>query len=84
MSGSIHDVVSLCRRSPYIALVVLCLGAAAPGGSAEYHVSGSDPSCSDSSPGTGAQPWCTLEHAADQVDAGDTVWIHGGCTTSSS
>ena len=33
---------------------------------------------SDSNPGTEAQPWRTVQHAADTMVAGDTVYIRGG------
>jgi hypothetical protein len=36
------------------------------------------PAGSDASPGTAAEPWATLQHAADQVVAGDTVIVHAG------
>ncbi len=32
----------------------------------------------DAAPGTAAQPWATLQHAAEQVVAGDRVVVHGG------
>jgi hypothetical protein len=41
-----------------------------------YYVSKT--SCSDSYPGTQAQPWCTIQHAADTVTAGDTVNVGAG------
>lgn len=33
---------------------------------------------SDSNPGTSAAPWRTIQHAADTMVAGDTVYIRGG------
>jgi hypothetical protein len=33
---------------------------------------------SDSGPGTKAQPWATLIHAAEQAKAGDTIVVRGG------
>lgn len=33
---------------------------------------------SDSNPGAQAQPWATLQHAADTVGPGDTVLVHVG------
>src|ERR1700733_12521323 len=33
---------------------------------------------SDAGPGTADQPWATISHAAEQVEAGDTVVIRGG------
>jgi len=48
-----------------------CLSAHA----ASYYVA---PSGSDTGPGTQAQPWRTLQHAADAVAAGDTVLVAPG------
>lgn len=36
------------------------------------------PGGSDSNPGTEAQPWATLQHAADSVNPGDTVIVQPG------
>ena len=33
---------------------------------------------SDNGPGTADQPWATINHAAEQVEAGDTVVVRGG------
>ena len=43
--------------------------------SATYYVA---PDGSDANPGTLAQPWATLQHAADSVGPGDTVYARGG------
>jgi Right handed beta helix region len=42
---------------------------------AEYHVA---PDGDDAGPGSAARPWRTVQHAADAVGAGDTVWIGPG------
>ncbi|THB79191.1 MAG: hypothetical protein D3926_11270 [Desulfobacteraceae bacterium] len=42
---------------------------------AQYYVSGGG---KDTDPGTLTQPWLTLQHAADNVSAGDTVIVRGG------
>ena len=42
---------------------------------ATYHVA---PAGSDAHPGTAQQPWLSLQHAAEQVHAGDRVLMHGG------
>ncbi len=42
---------------------------------ATYHVA---PLGSDAQAGTAQQPWLTMQHAAEQVKAGDTVLLHGG------
>jgi len=36
------------------------------------------PNGSDSNPGTKEQPWATIQHAADTLTAGQTVYIRGG------
>ena len=44
-----------------------------------YYVAKNNPGgCSDNWPGTETQPWCTIQHAADTVQAGDTVYIKEG------
>jgi Right handed beta helix region/Chitobiase/beta-hexosaminidase C-terminal domain len=45
-----------------------------PSGNA-YYVS---PSGSDSNNGSSATPWLTIQHAADSVKAGDTVYVRAG------
>ena len=42
-----------------------------------YHVA-LPPTGNDANPGTLAQPWATLQHAADTVGPGDTVLVHVG------
>ena len=36
------------------------------------------PTGDDANPGTLEAPWATLQHAADMVQAGDTVWVRAG------
>lgn len=36
----------------------------------------------DSNPGTAAQPWRTIQHAANVMVAGDTVFVRGASTMS--
>jgi hypothetical protein len=55
-----------------LASLLLIPGTAA---AAEFHVS---PAGSNASPGTAAEPWRTLSHAAGTVFPGDTVIVHGG------
>ncbi|MBN1150907.1 right-handed parallel beta-helix repeat-containing protein [candidate division WOR-3 bacterium] len=43
--------------------------------SATYYVDGDDPSASNSNPGTLNLPWLTIQHASEQMVAGDTVFI---------
>jgi parallel beta-helix repeat protein len=50
-------------------------------GSAEngYFVAKDNPGgCNDSWPGTEDQPWCTIQHAADTLNEGETVYIKEG------
>ena len=51
---------------------------ATPAAVTVYHVS---PSGNDASPGTAAQPWRTIQHAADTAGPGDTVLVHAGTYT---
>jgi len=46
-----------------------------PASGTSYYVSTSG---SDSNPGTFSKPWKTIQHAADSVHAGDTVYVRGG------
>lgn len=39
------------------------------------------PTGDDANPGTLSQPWRTIQHAADSVNAGDTVFVRGGVYT---
>jgi hypothetical protein len=43
-----------------------------------YYVDRSNPAASDSNPGTAAAPWLTITHAADTLQAGDTVIVKPG------
>ena len=45
---------------------------------AEYYVDNNHPSAADSNPGTEDLPWLTIQHAADVVVAGDTVYVKTG------
>jgi PKD repeat protein len=45
------------------------------------YVDGSAPSCSNSGPGTPAQPFCTISAAAAQAGPGQTVQVAGGTYT---
>ena len=49
--------------------------AASAAGGTTYYVA---PSGNDSNPGTIAQPWRTIQKAADTMVAGDTVYIRAG------
>lgn len=46
-------------------------------GADTFHVA-PPPAGSDANPGTEGAPWATLQHAADNVVAGDTVIVHDG------
>lgn len=55
---------------------LLFLAAAAPvAAQTTFHV---DPAGSDAADGSEAEPWATLQHAADEVGPGDTVVVHAG------
>jgi hypothetical protein len=59
-------------------LLALCLLLPTCLCAAELHVAGSDPAASDGHDGSAARPWKTISHAAQVIQPGDTVWIHGG------
>ena len=52
------------------------MGVVTPAQGAVYYVS--DESGDDSNPGTEAQPWKTIQKAANTLDAGDAVYIRAG------
>ena len=43
-----------------------------------YYVDKNHASASDSNPGTESQPWATIQHAAETLVAGETVYIRAG------
>ena len=45
---------------------------------ADYYVDQAHPSSADTNPGTEAEPWLTIQHGADQAEAGDTVYVKAG------
>lgn len=67
-------------------LCLACLGligalivpASARSAGTTYYVDRNHPQASDSNPGTAAQPWATLQRAADVVIAGDEVIVLDG------
>jgi len=64
------------RLLPLVALVLLLAGAPHPAHAADYWVKNGG---SDALDGTSiATAWATLQHAADQVDPGDTVHVLDG------
>ncbi len=63
------------------ALAVWLLAAATPLLASTYYVAPPGSGGSDSHPGTLASPWATLQHAADTVQAGDTVLVRAGSYT---
>lgn len=60
---------------PAACVCALLLPFAGPGFAATYHVATTG---NDANPGSAAQPWATLQHAADSIGAGDTVYVHAG------
>jgi parallel beta-helix repeat protein len=59
----------------FVALAFLLIAATQPAAAETYHVASGG---SDGAAGTEAEPWGTLQHAADTVVAGDTVIVHAG------
>ena len=60
-----------------VLLAVLALGAVIKADAATYIVA-PPPAGDDSNPGTLAEPWATLQHAADTVQPGDVVQVRTG------
>jgi hypothetical protein len=79
------ELITACETSPSlrfcpeapltrgVAAYMMVRAKSAPGRT--YYVS---PSGNDANPGTEAQPWRTIQKAADTMMAGDTVYIRGG------
>ena len=69
-------MASLCR-SWLTGLWAIGLVLALAGGvqAAEYYVSTQG---SDSAAGNASAPWATLQHAVENVSAGDTIWVRAG------
>jgi len=57
---------------------IFLLGLCAPAGAAVYHVAQRHPQASDQNLGTAERPWKTISHAAQVLQPGDTVIVHGG------
>ncbi len=65
----------MVKEATILVCVVLVLFCAVGVFGGTYYVS---PAGSDSSPGTEAQPWATVQKAANTLNAGDTVLIRNG------
>ncbi|HOS93708.1 MAG TPA: hypothetical protein PLQ54_10370, partial [Armatimonadota bacterium] len=63
---------------PTVVALTLWPGLALAGVLAEYHVSALAPNASDAAAGTAEQPWATISHAAEVLEAGDRVIVHAG------
>jgi hypothetical protein len=63
------------RRTPLVAPLFAASLALAQ---STYHVAPPAAGGDDSNTGTEKQPWATLQHAANNVSAGDTVIVHAG------
>jgi len=61
----------------WFAVLIMVLVPGVPAAADDYWVA-PPPAGNDSNPGTDALPWATLQHAADEVVAGDTVWVRSG------
>ena len=59
-------------------LKVLFLLSCTPLFAVEYHVDRNNPAASDENPGTAEKPFRHIQRAADKVQPGDTIIIHGG------
>jgi hypothetical protein len=65
----------LMRRLNFGAPVICFLLWASQAFAADYYVA---PAGLDTNPGSQAQPWKTIQKAADTLAAGDTVYVHAG------
>ncbi len=65
------------KRILFIAWAMFALGSSLAMADFLY-VDGNDSDCSDSGPGSLAEPYCTIDKAAENVSAGDTVTVFGG------
>ncbi|MGB3546334.1 MAG: T9SS type A sorting domain-containing protein [Saprospiraceae bacterium] len=63
---------------PLISLLLLLFLAATTGFSQNRYVARNSPGASDGNPGTEAQPWLTIQHAANSATPGTTVFIKQG------
>jgi parallel beta-helix repeat protein len=61
-----------------VVMVVGMLSSGAAYASTSYTVDNTNPACSDTGPGTAAQPFCTIAAAAKKAVAGDTVLVNAG------
>jgi hypothetical protein len=69
---------ALVRRTVVGLVALASFGSGWPAQAATYYVDRSHPAASDANPGSEALPWLTIQHAADTVVAGDTVYIKAG------
>ncbi|MGB7436355.1 MAG: putative Ig domain-containing protein [Candidatus Acidiferrum sp.] len=74
LSFAVKVIDSTNNSNSAAATLALTVNATSSSGSI-YYVS---PSGSDSNPGTQLSPWKTIQHAADSVQAGDTVYVMAG------
>jgi parallel beta-helix repeat protein len=68
----------LSFRRSRLGWILMIFFAASATQATTYYVA---PSGNDGNPGSLAQPWATLQHAADSVIAGDTVFVRSGSYT---
>jgi len=59
-------------------ITFLNMASCAPLFAVEYHVDRNKPAASDENPGTAEKPFRHIQHAADMVQPGDIMTIHGG------
>ena len=72
-SGTQHRRLALCAWSA----AAVAFGASPDAIAADFFVDGAT-GCSDAGPGSQAQPWCTIQKAADSIAAGDTAHVLAG------
>ena len=63
------------RKFLFLSIIMMLSGTLL---SVEYHVDKKNPAASDENPGTAEKPFRHIQPAADKVQPGDTITIHGG------
>jgi hypothetical protein len=79
LKGSFPAMKQMC--SPIALISIFSIAAAFPAGlaaAASFVVDQARPGAADTNPGTEAQPFKTIQHAAEAVRPGDTVYVMAG------
>lgn len=74
-SPAIATITAVSQADPAVSASAVVTLVTQPATGTTYYVSTSG---NDSNPGTISQPWRTIQHAADSVTAGDTVYVRAG------